>query len=65
MRTLRQLAASGSSNPLHNPTLLPDEKDGPSSGLSRRSSGQQLEPDDKKTLTYAGYSGNRRVYRVL
>jgi hypothetical protein len=39
MRSLRQLAASGLSNPIHNSTLLPDEKDGPSSGLSRASSG--------------------------
>jgi hypothetical protein len=29
---LRSLAASGSSNLLDNPTPLPDEKDGPSSG---------------------------------
>ena len=36
-----------------------------SSGLSRASSGQQLEPDDNKPLTYAGYSGYRRVCRVL
>ena len=47
------------------PTPLPDERDGPSSGLSRAPSGQQLEPDDNKPLTYAGYSGYRRVYRVL
>ena len=47
------------------PTPLPDERDGPSSGLSRAPSGQQLEPDDKKHLTYAGYSGYRRVRRVL
>ena len=53
MRSLRQLAASGSSNLPDNPTLLPDERDGPSSGLSRASSGQQLEPDDNKYLTYA------------
>ena len=33
MRSLRPLAASGLSNPLHNPTLLPDEKGGPSLGL--------------------------------
>jgi hypothetical protein len=32
MRFLRQLAASGLSNLSDNPTLLPDEKDGPSSG---------------------------------
>jgi hypothetical protein len=30
MRSLRQLAVSDLLNPLHNPTLLPDEKDGPS-----------------------------------
>jgi hypothetical protein len=47
------------------PTPLPDERDDPSSGLSRAPSGQQLEPDDNKPLTYAGYSGYRRVCRVL
>jgi hypothetical protein len=47
-----------------NPTPLPDENDDPSSGLSRSSSGQQLEPDDNKHLTYAGYCGHRRVRRV-
>jgi hypothetical protein len=65
MRSLRPLAASGLSNLSDNLTLLPDEKDGPSSGLSRASSGQQLEPDDNKHLTYAEYSGYRRVRRVL
>src|SRR5215216_7000496 len=60
----RRVAVSGLSNHLHNPTPLPDEKDGPS-GLSRAPSGQQLEPDDNKHLTYAGYSGYRRVCRVL
>ena len=65
MRSLRPLAASGLSNLPDNPTPLPDERDGPSSGLSRASSGQQLEPDDNKYLTYAGYSGHRRVRRVL
>jgi hypothetical protein len=65
MRSLRQLAASGSSNLSDNPTLLPDEKDGLSSGLSRASSGQHLEPDDNKPLTYAGYCGYRRVRRVI
>jgi hypothetical protein len=34
MRSSRPLAASGSSNLPANPTPLPDEKDGPSSGLS-------------------------------
>jgi hypothetical protein len=53
MRSLKPLAASGLSNPLHNPTPLPDDGAPLSSGLSRTSSGQQLEPDDKKTLTYA------------
>jgi hypothetical protein len=57
--------ASGSTNLPDNPTPLPDEKDRPSSGLSRTPSGQQLEPDDNKPLTYAGYSGHRRVRRVL
>ena len=65
MRSSRSLAASGSSSLSYSPTLVPDEKDGPSSGLSRTSSGQQLEPDDNKYLTYAGYSGHRRVCRVL
>jgi hypothetical protein len=41
MRSLRQLAASGLSNPPDNPTPSPDEKDGPSSGLSRASSGSR------------------------
>ena len=65
MRSLRPLAASGLSNPPDNPTPLPDETDGPSSGISRTSSGQQLEPDDNKPLTYAGYPGYRRVRRVI
>ena len=65
MRSLRPLAASGLSNLRDKPTLLPDEKDGRSSGLSRAPSGQQLEPDDNEHLTYAGYSGGRRVRRVL
>ncbi len=65
MRSLRQLAASGLSNPLHNPTPLPDDELSFSSGLSRTLSGYQLEPDDNKHLTYAGYSGHRRVCRVL
>jgi hypothetical protein len=65
MRSLRQLAASGLSNLPDNPTLLPEERDGPSSGLWRAPSGQQLEPDDKKPLTYAEYSGHRRVCRVM
>jgi hypothetical protein len=65
MRSSRQLAASGLSQLPDNPTLLPDERDGPSSGLSRASSGQYLEPDDYKPLTYAGYSSYRRVRRVI
>ena len=39
MRYLRQLAASGLSNLSDNPTLLLDERDGPSSGLSSAPSG--------------------------
>jgi hypothetical protein len=39
MRYLRPLVASGLSNFPDNPTPLSDEKDGPSSGLSRASSG--------------------------
>jgi hypothetical protein len=65
MRSLRSLAVSGLSTLLHNPTPPPDEKDGPSSGLSRAPSGQQPEPDDNNYLTYAGYSGHRRVCQVL
>jgi hypothetical protein len=65
MRSSRPLAASGLSNFPDNPTPLPDEKDGLSSGLYGASSGQQLEPDDNKPLTDAGYSGHRRVCRVL
>jgi hypothetical protein len=65
MRSLRSLAASGLSNPLHNPTPLPDDGPPLSSGLSRAPSGQRLEPDDNKHLTYAGYPGYRRVRRVL
>ena len=41
MRSLRPLAASGLSNLPDNPTSLPDEKDRPSSGLSRASSGSR------------------------
>jgi len=44
---------------------LPDDGPSFSSGLSRASSGQQLEPDDYKPLTYAGYCGYRRVRRVV
>jgi hypothetical protein len=65
MRSLRQLVATGFSNHPDNQTLLPDERDGPSSGLSRAPSGQQLESDDNKYLTYAGYSDYRRVCRVI
>jgi hypothetical protein len=64
MRSLRPLAASGLSNLSDNPTLLPDDGLSLSSGLSRTWSGYQLEPDDNKHLTYAGYSAYRRVCRV-
>jgi hypothetical protein len=64
MRSLRPLAASGLSNLPDNPTPLPDDGPPLSSGLSRASSGQQLEPDDNEHLTYAGYPGYRRVRRV-
>jgi hypothetical protein len=50
---------------LHNQPPLPDDGLPLSSGLSRASSGQQLEPDDNKPLTYAGYSDCRRVRRVV
>jgi hypothetical protein len=65
VRLFNLLLVSGFLRLPDKPTPLPDEKDGPSSGLSRTSSGQQLEPDDNKYLTYAGYSGHRRVCRVL
>jgi hypothetical protein len=39
--------------PPHNPTPLPDDGPPLSSGLYGASSGQQLEPDDNKSLTYA------------
>jgi hypothetical protein len=64
MRLFNLRLVSGSLKLPDKPTPLPDEKDGPSSGLSRASSGQQPEPDDYKPLTYAGYSGYRRVRRV-
>ena len=41
MRCLRPIVASGLSNLPDNPTPPPDEKDGPSSGLSRASSGSR------------------------
>jgi len=65
MPSLRPLAASGLSNLTDNPTPLPDDGSPLSSGLLRASSGQQLEPDDNKYLTYARYSGYRRVCRVI
>jgi hypothetical protein len=55
MRSLKPLAASGLSNLPDHPTLLPDDGPSLSSGLSSAASGQQLEPDDNKPLTYAGY----------
>jgi hypothetical protein len=65
MRSLRQLAVSGLSNPIHNLTPLPDDGSPLSSGLSRAPLGQQLESDDNKPHTDAEYSGYRRVRRVL
>jgi hypothetical protein len=44
MRSLRPLAVSGSSNLPDNPTLLPDEKDGRSSGLSEHRRGSNQNP---------------------
>jgi hypothetical protein len=64
MRSLRSLAASGLSNLPEYLTLLPDDGPPSSSGLSRASSGQHLEPDDNKYFTYRGYSAHRRVCRV-
>jgi hypothetical protein len=65
MQSLRPLAASGLSNLPDNPTLLPDEKGGPSSGTAMARRVVYLEPDDKKPLTYAEYYDHRRVCRVL
>ena len=65
MRSLRPLSASGLSNLPDNPTPLPDEKDGLSSGYREDRRVSNLEPDDNKPLTYAGYCGYRRVRRVL
>jgi hypothetical protein len=66
MQSLRPLAASGLSNHPENPTPLPDERDHP----CRRVGSEHrrvlcLEPDDKKSLINAEYSGYRRVCRVL
>jgi hypothetical protein len=65
MRSLRPLAASGLFNLSDNPTLLPDDGPPLSSGLSRTSSGQQLETDDNKSLTYAEYCGQCRVRQII
>jgi hypothetical protein len=65
MRLFNLRLASGLSNLPDNPTPPPDDGPPLSSGLYIASSGQQLEPDDNKYLTYAGYSGYRRVRRVL
>jgi hypothetical protein len=65
MRSLRQLAASGLSNLPDNPTPLPDDGPPLSSGYREHRRILYTEPDDNKRLTYAGYSGYRRVRRVL
>jgi hypothetical protein len=66
MRSLRPLAASGLSNPLHNPTPLTDEKDHPCRRVCREHRRvPDTEPDDNKHLTYAENSDYRRVRRVL
>ena len=65
MRSLRPLAASGLSNLPDNPTPLPDDGPPLSSGYREHRRILYTEPDDNKRLTYAGYSGYRRVRRVL
>src|SRR5215204_1198958 len=65
MRSLRPLAASGLSNLPDNLTPPPDERDGPSSGYREHRRVPDTEPDDNKNLTHAGYSGYRRVRRVI
>jgi hypothetical protein len=47
-----------------NPTPLPDEKDGPSSGLSRACRVVHLEPDDRERFIYAEFVCRRRVRQV-
>jgi hypothetical protein len=65
MRSLRLLAASGLSNLPDYLTLLPDESDHPSRRVcSEHRRVLCLEPDDKKSLINAEYSGHRRVRRV-
>jgi hypothetical protein len=65
MRSSRPRAASGLSNPLHNPTPLPDEGGGISSGTAMARRVVYLEPDDNKHLTHAEYADYRRVCRVI
>ncbi len=65
MQSLRPLATSGLSNPLHNPTLLSDEGMGPRRVCREHYRVLDTQPDDKKPLTYAGYCDHRRVCRVL
>jgi hypothetical protein len=65
MRSLRQLAASGFLRLADNPTLLPDDGLPLSSGYREHRRVLDTQPDDNKPLTYAGYSGYRRVRRVL
>jgi hypothetical protein len=48
-----------------NPTPLPDDGPPLSSGYREHRRILYTEPDDNKRLTYAGYSGYRRVRRVL
>jgi hypothetical protein len=66
MRSLRPLSASGLSNLPDNPTPLPDERDHPCRRVcSEHRRVPDTEPDDKKSLINAEYSGYRRVCRVL
>ena len=65
MRSLRQQSVSGLSTPFITRRRYPTR------GMVRRRVYREhrrvsnLEPDDNKPLTYAGYCGYRRVRRVI
>ena len=61
MRLFSLRLVSGPSNLPDNPTPLPDEGVGISSGTVMARRIVYLEPDDKKPLTYAEYCDHRRV----